>query len=66
MRLISIVLIISSLALPVQAQAEARTKRVCHVDENTKKESCKNIRIHHKAEKVTKGSPTDPVKKDKK
>ena len=66
MRLISIVLLTVTLALPVQALAEARTKKVCHVDEKTKKESCKTIKVHHRAEKVTQGSPTDPVKKDKK
>lgn len=43
--------------------AEATTKRVCHVDEKTKKETCKNIKVHHKAEQVTTGSPTDPEPK---
>lgn len=47
--------------------AEATVKKVCKTDEKTKKEVCKNIKVHKKAEKVTEGSPTDPEpKKDKK
>lgn len=51
----------------VPAFAEAQTKRVCVVDEKTKKETCKTIKVHKKAEKVTEGNPNDPEpKKDKK
>jgi len=46
--------------------AEATVKKVCKTDEKTKKEVCKNIKVHKKAEKVTEGSPTDPVKKEDK
>lgn len=46
--------------------AEAETKKVCRVDEKTKKEVCKTIKVHKKAEKVTTGSPTDPEPKKKK
>jgi hypothetical protein len=46
--------------------AEAETKKVCRTDEKTKKEVCKTIKVHKKAEKVTEGSPTDPVKKEDK
>jgi hypothetical protein len=47
--------------------AEAETKKVCRTDEKTKKEVCKTIKVHKKAEKVTTGNPTDPEpKKDKK
>ena len=46
--------------------AEAETKKVCRVDETTKKEVCKTIKVHKKAEKVTTGSPTDPEPKKKK
>lgn len=47
------------------AHAEAEKKVVCHVDENdkNKKQTCKTIRVHHKADKVTEGSPTDPEPK---
>jgi hypothetical protein len=46
--------------------AAAEMKKVCRVDETTKKEVCKTIKVHKKAEKVTEGSPTDPVKKEDK
>lgn len=47
--------------------AEATIKKVCKTDEKTKKEVCKDVKVHKKAEKVTTGSPTDPEpKKDKK
>jgi len=46
--------------------AEAETKKVCRVDEKTKKEVCKTIKVHKKAEKVTTGIPTDPEPKKKK
>jgi uncharacterized protein YcfJ len=47
--------------------AEATVKKVCKTDEKTKKEVCKDVKVHKKAEKVTTGSPTDPEpKKDTK
>jgi hypothetical protein len=32
------------------AQAEATVKRVCHKDDKTKKEVCKNVKVHKKVE----------------
>jgi hypothetical protein len=32
------------------AYAEAETKKVCHIDEKTKKEVCKTIKVHKKLE----------------
>ena len=54
-----------TLLLIFAGTAWAETRRVCHVDETTKKESCRMVKIHHKAEKVTSGSPTDPEPKKK-
>lgn len=54
------------LAVSLPVHAESKTKKVCHVDEKTKKEQCKTIKVHHKAEKVTEGSPTDPEPKKSK
>ena len=48
-------------APPKPAVVEAPTKKVCHVKDG--KEVCKMIKVHKKAEKVTTGNPTDPVKK---
>ena len=48
------------------AHAEAETKKVCRMDDKTKKEVCKTIKVHKKAEKVTTGNPTDPEPKKKK
>jgi len=50
-------------AAPV-AEKAPETKKVCHKKEG--KEVCKTIKVHKKAEKVTEGAPTDPVKKDAK
>lgn len=50
----------------VPAFAGGETKRVCVVDDKTKKETCKNVKVHKKAEKVTEGNPTDPEPKKKK
>jgi hypothetical protein len=55
-----------ALAFAMGAQAEATTKKVCHPDEKTKKEVCKTIKVHKKAEKVTTGNPNDPEPKKKK
>ena len=53
-----------ALAFTLGAQAEATTKKVCVKDNG--KEVCKTIKVHKKAEKVTDGAPTDPVKKEEK
>jgi hypothetical protein len=41
------------------ANAAGETKRVCKTDEKTKKEVCKNIKVHKKLE----GTPVPPAKK---
>lgn len=63
--------LIASLALAGTAYAGDKpvdkvpeTKKVCHKKDG--KEVCKTIKVHKKAEKVTEGNPTDPVKKEKK
>lgn len=53
-----------ALVFALGAHAEAETKKVCIKDNG--KEVCKTIKVHKKAEKVTDGSPTDPVKKEEK
>ena len=40
------------------ARATTEVKKVCHVNDKTKKEVCKNVKIHKKVE----GTPV-PVKK---
>ena len=42
------------------AVAASETKRVCHTDPKTKKEVCKNIKVHKKVEgtKVPEKAPT--------
>ena len=45
------ILIASLIALfSVSSYAEAEKKKVCHVDEKTKKEVCKVIKVHKKLE----------------
>jgi hypothetical protein len=41
------------------ATAAGETKRVCKKDEKTKKEVCKDIKVHKKLE----GTPVPPAKK---
>lgn len=53
-----------ALMFALGAHAEATTKKVCVKDNG--KETCKTIKVHKKAEKVTDGAPTDPVKKEDK
>ena len=53
-----------ALTFALGAHAEAETKRVCVKDNG--KEVCRTIKVHKKAEKVTDGAPTDPVKKEEK
>jgi hypothetical protein len=43
------------------AQAAGETKRVCKTDEKTKKEICKDIKVHKKLEGTP--VPEKPVKK---
>jgi hypothetical protein len=47
-----------------------QVKRVCVKQTDAKtgkeKEVCRDMKVHKKAEKVTEGSPTDPVKKEDK
>ena len=57
--------LILAISAPV-VHAEAVVKKVCTTDAKTKKETCKDVKTHKKAEKVTQGSPDDPVKKEKK
>ena len=47
-------------ARPVHA--EAVMKKVCHVDEKTKKEICKNIKTHKKVEGTKVPEPTKKKK----
>lgn len=57
--------IVLAVALLVSTTAmAAETKKVCN--EEAGKQVCKTIKIHKKAEKVTEGAPTDPVKKEEK
>ena len=54
-------------AAPSTVWAAAETKEVCKKDEKTKKDVCKKIKVHKKAEKVTSGDPNarDPKAKKK-
>ena len=47
-----------AVSLITVANAAGETKRVCKIDEKTKKEVCKNIKVHKKLE----GTPV-PTKK---
>jgi hypothetical protein len=49
-------------SLPNKAQAESTTKKVCHTDPKTKKEVCKNVKVHKKVEgtKVPEKAPANP------
>jgi hypothetical protein len=49
------------------AHAEAVVKKVCHTDEKTKKEVCKNVKTHKKVdgEKVPEKAPAKPTAKKK-
>lgn len=56
------------IAAPSTVWAAAEVKEVCKKDEKTKKEVCKKIKVHKKANKVTSGDPNapDPSKNKKK
>lgn len=53
-----------AVALVAQPAQAVETKRVCHPDPKTKKEVCKNIRVHKKVE-GTKVPEKAPAKKKK-
>ena len=57
----SVVLLVLSMAVAVLAVGSAEVKRVCTVDEKTKKEVCKNIKVHKKVEGTP--VPEKPAKK---
>ena len=50
------------LAVGVSSAYAVETKRVCHTDPKTKKEVCKNIKVHKKVEgtKVPEKAPAKP------
>ena len=48
--LIALNIVVWSLVTYQVAHAEAEKKKVCHVDEKTKKEVCKVIKVHKKLE----------------
>jgi len=59
--LIALNIVVWSIVCVEMAHAEAEKKKVCHVDEKTKKEVCKVIKVHKKLE----GTPV-PEKAQKK
>ena len=60
--LVALNLVIWSLVgYQVTAYAAGETKRVCKTDEKTKKEVCKNIKVHKKLEGTP--VPEKPAKK---
>jgi len=59
--IMSVVLLVLSMSVAVLAVGSAEVKRVCTVDEKTKKEVCKNIKTHKKVEGTP--VPEKPVKK---
>ena len=46
----SVILLVLSMAVATLATGSAEVKRVCTVDEKTKKEVCKNVKVHKKVE----------------
>jgi hypothetical protein len=48
--LISLGLVFCFVTVSQVSYAEAVVKKVCHIDEKTKKEVCKNIKTHKKLE----------------
>ena len=59
--IMSVVLLALSMAVATMAVGSAEVKRVCTVDETTKKEVCKNIKVHKKVEGTP--VPEKPTKK---
>jgi hypothetical protein len=56
-----------AVSLITVANAAGETKRVCKTDEKTKKEVCKDIKVHKKVEgtKVPEKAPAKPDQKKK-
>lgn len=59
--IMSVVLLALSMAVATVAVGSAEVKRVCTVDEKTKKEVCKNVKVHKKVEGTP--VPEKPTKK---
>ena len=59
--IMSVVLLALSMAVATMAVGSAEVKRVCTVDEKTKKVVCKNIKVHKKVEGTP--VPEKPTKK---
>ena len=59
--IMSVVLLALSMAVATMAVGSAEVKRVCTVDEKTKKEVCKNVKVHKKVEGTP--VPEKPAKK---
>ncbi len=53
--------VVIAVGIVTLAQAAGETKRVCKTDEKTKKEVCKNIKVHKKLEGTP--VPEKPAKK---
>jgi hypothetical protein len=51
-------LAIIAVAFATSTMAAAEIKRVCHTDPKTKKEVCKNIKVHKKVEGTKVPEPT--------
>jgi hypothetical protein len=62
-----LLLAIVVLAFATGTMAAGETKRVCHTDPKTKKEVCKNIKVHKKVEgtKVPEKAPANSQQKKK-
>jgi Na+-transporting methylmalonyl-CoA/oxaloacetate decarboxylase gamma subunit len=59
--IMSVVLLALSMAVATMAVGSAEVKRVCTVDEKTKKEVCKNVNEHNTVEGTP--VPEKPTKK---
>jgi hypothetical protein len=53
--------VVMTFGIATAAVAAGETKRVCKIDEKTKKEVCKNIKVHKKLEGTP--VPEKPAKK---
>jgi hypothetical protein len=58
-------LVIIAVVFATSTMAAGETKRVCKTDPKTKKEVCKNIKVHKKVEgtKVPEKAPAKPQQK---
>ena len=59
--IMSVVLLALSMSVATMAVGSAEVKRVCTTDEKTKKEVCKNVKVHKKVEGTP--VPEKPTKK---